>query len=345
MNFSRRDALTTGIAAAGGLMGTVIAGCTSPGIGSGNTLPRTANDGSAFGAGALAAPDRSRAQAIPSEVTKQIEQIFQAQGTTQNGVFSIQVDRNDITDVTLHGIRVTPSFQINGGFYFQSIGSGLVMMNGDMCLKTSEMLPWIDRLIAGNLIFQAEHQHFYDFSPIVWFTHFRAAGNPLQIARALKAALDVTSAPFPQTLPTNPKTPLPAMQIGQIIGANPTIGSNGVVSLNVPRANPIVLGGIRINPYLNVMTPIAFQPIGGGMAAAVSDFGMLASEIQKVVAFLRARKWDSGCLYNQETDEIPQLYFDHMFKTGDPLELAREIRSALDLMDVVCSPPSAVKMQ
>lgn len=61
---------------------------------------------------------------------------------------------------------------------------------------------------------------------------------------------------------------------------------------------------------------------------------MIASEVNPVTAFMKARTWDDGCLYNQETDEQPQLYFSHMFKTGDPLTLAREIRGGLDLMDM-----------
>jgi hypothetical protein len=46
---------------------------------------------------------------------------------------------------------------------------------------------------------------------------------------------------------------------------------------------------------------------------------------------LRLTHWH--CLYNQETDEHPQLYFDHMLKSGDAYELAREIRRGLDLTD------------
>jgi len=41
----------------------------------------------------------------------------------------------------------------------------------------------------------------------------------------------------------------------------------------------------------------------------------------------------TGCLYNQETDEHPQLYFSHEFKTGDPYALAAEIRKGLDRMN------------
>jgi hypothetical protein len=43
--------------------------------------------------------------------------------------------------------------------------------------------------------------------------------------------------------------------------------------------------------------------------------------------------WYQGCLYNQETNEAPQLYFDHMVKTGDAYQLAAEIRQGLDLTD------------
>ena len=41
--------------------------------------------------------------------------------------------------------------------------------------------------------------------------------------------------------------------------------------------------------------------------------------------------WFQGCLYNQETAEHPQLFFDHMLKVGDAYTLAREIRQGLDL--------------
>jgi hypothetical protein len=45
---------------------------------------------------------------------------------------------------------------------------------------------------------------------------------------------------------------------------------------------------------------------------------------------VRRLGWDVGCLYNQETDESPQLYFSHMFKVGDPVQLAHEVRAGLD---------------
>ncbi|WP_223642728.1 hypothetical protein [Corallococcus sp. EGB] len=53
-----------------------------------------------------------------------------------------------------------------------------------------------------------------------------------------------------------------------------------------------------------------------------------------VVRLMLLKKgWFQGCLYNQETDERPQLYFDHMLKRGNAYDLAREIRKGLDLTD------------
>ncbi len=264
-----------------------------------------------------------------------IEQIIQAQGMLANGVFSIGIDRDDLTNVRIGNVPILPAFEVNGALVFQDLGSGRVAMNSDMALKGSEINAFIDQLLLHDIVFQAEHQHFYDFNPPVWFIHFRAVGDPIQLARGVKAALNVTSTPFPQKSPSNPKSPLPTQQIGKILGGSPTIGANGVVTVDVPREDPIILGGTRINPFLNVQTTVSFEPYGGGQnAAAAPDFGMISREIQNVLEVMRRQGWDIGCLYNQETDEQPQLYFSHQFKTGDAIQLAREIRQGLNRMDV-----------
>jgi hypothetical protein len=170
---------------------------------------------------------------------------------------------------------------------------------------------------------------------MVWFVHYRAAGSAEWLATGLKAALDTTSTPFPQIMPSNPKTPLPAHEIGKILGASPQIGADGVVSYDLPRKETIWLGGYKINPYLNVAATIVFEPYGGGInAAAMPDYNFIASEVNPVVWYAQSKGWDIGCLYNQETDERPQLYFSHQFKTGNSITLAHEIRKALNMMNL-----------
>ena len=116
------------------------------------------------------------------------------------------------------------------------------------------------------------------------------------------------------------------------IGTLPS-DSPGEVSWPLDSAIAVPCSGIPINPYLNVPTSIVFEPYGGGAnAVCAPGFALIASEINPVVKFMRERRWDIGCLYNQETDERPQLYFSHQLKQGDSVELAREIRGALNLM-------------
>ncbi|MBV9270325.1 MAG: DUF1259 domain-containing protein [Candidatus Eremiobacteraeota bacterium] len=325
-NLSRREVITLGAALAGGITGSVIAGRGS--VASGAPILRTSN---------AAATNTTP----PPSVVHNIQQIINAKGTVDNGVLNIEIDRNDINNVRWRGsVPFLPSFEINGTLFFESLGGSYVMTNSDLALKSSEVDPFIDQLIRHNIEFQAEHQHFYDIEPDIWFIHFRARGTATYVAEGIKAALNVTSTPLPQAPPSNPTTPLPAEELGDIIGAKPSIGSNGVVNFDVPRREDIVLGNVHINPYLNVATSISFQPYGGGRnAVAVPDYGMIPSEINRVVGHMRSLGWDSGCLYNQETDEQPQLFFDHMVKIGDSLQLAREIRSGLNLMNVVFMTP------
>ncbi len=46
---------------------------------------------------------------------------------------------------------------------------------------------------------------------------------------------------------------------------------------------------------------------------------------------MRSQGWEINCLYNQETDEQPQLYFSHDYKVGDAYALAAEVRRGLDV--------------
>jgi hypothetical protein len=212
-------------------------------------------------------------------------------------------------------------------------------MNGDFGgLLPEEIDPFIDKLLEGGLIFQALHQHFYDLFPQVYFIHMRGVGDPLKIARALIAAVKVTGTPLPQTAPSHPTTPLPVEEIGNILGETPTVGGSGVVTVDIPRRNSVILGGIRISPFLNIATDVAFEPLGNGQTAVAADFSMVSSEVQNVMRVMRQQGWEIGCLYNQETDEQPQLYFSHTVKVGNAVELAKEVRRGLNQTNSKGSP-------
>lgn len=295
--------------------------------------------GGSIAGGLVVASSPLPAAAAPVSATdlpvKQIEQIMEAPGMMMNGILSIGINRKDL-HVSQHlpgygTIPYKPAWQNNGAFFFQSLGNGKAILNADFGgLLPKEIDPFIDKLLKGGLVLQALHQHFYDLDPQVYFIHLRGIGDPLQLARAAIAAVKGTGTPLPQSSPTKPQTSLPAKELGSILGGSPTVGDSGVVSVNVPRLNSITLSGVHINPFLNIATAINFEPLSNGQAAAAPDFSMIASEVQNVFRVMRQQGWVIGCLYNQETDEHPQLYFSHQAKVGDAVKLAKEIRKGLD---------------
>ena len=231
------------------------------------------------------------------------------------------------------GVRFTPAFEINGTLTFQPLGDDHAFFNGDLPLKPKECNPFIDAILANGLTFQAFHQHYIETRPNVWFIHWRGMGDPLRLARAVKNVLDVTSTPFPQKPPAHPSTPLEPDRLATILHGDAEVGEEGVVTVTVERTDEIVIDGIRVSPEANIYTEIQFKPLNasGSQAAAAPDFAMTAQEVTPVVRLMRRQGFFQGCLYNQETDEHPQLYFDHMLKKGDPYALAHEIRRGLDL--------------
>src|SRR5215212_410642 len=298
--------------------------------------------GSPLGGGvAVASPNGRRAiQSAASGGTlpvEQIEAIMQAEGTVMDTVLSIEIEREDLFVTGPEGIPFKPAWEIKHEFHFQPIGDNQALLNGDMALLAEELNPVIDQILANGLVFQAEHQHFFDLSPQVWFIHFRGINAPLQLAKAAAALVSVTTTPLPQHLPDNPTTPLNANALATILGGTAEIGSEGVVTVSIPRADTIVLAGVPLKPEAGAQVTVAFEPLEGGgsqYAAVAPDPGMTASEVNPTIGVLRKEGFAVHCLYNQETDEQPQLYFSHALAVGNAEDLARKVRKAINHMNL-----------
>jgi hypothetical protein len=263
-----------------------------------------------------------------------MQQILQAEGTVSNGVLVIDISRDDIGDVRGPlGVTFTPAFEIDGALTFEPLGNGRAFINGDLPQLPHATNRFIDAIIANGLTFQAFHQHYIEMSPAVWFIHWRGHGDALALARAVKSTLAVTATPFPQKPPANPTTPLDAERLATILHGDAEVGDEGVVTVTIDRRDRIVVDDIHVLPDANVSTEVEFKPTSktGSHVWAGPDFSLASREVMPVVALMRRQGWFQGCLYNQETNEHPQLYFDHMLKAGDAYELAAEIRRGLDL--------------
>src|SRR5436305_3989919 len=154
----------------------------------------------------MAASSSPASRAASGLPRKKIERALDAKGSVVHGVLSIGLGRDDITNVHIGKVPIKPAFEINGEADFQRISTNRAFVNGDIALKPNELDPFISALLRNGLTFQAEHQHLYDFNPMVWFNHFRGKGDPVKLARGLRNALKVTATPFPPAPPPHPHT-------------------------------------------------------------------------------------------------------------------------------------------
>jgi hypothetical protein len=97
-------------------------------------------------------------------------------------------------------------------------------------------------------------------------------------------------------------------------------------------ASKTPLGGMEIAPVgpMGLVTPINFQPTGGGKAAITGDFVLTGDEVNPVIKALRENGIDVTAIHSHMLAEQPRLFFLHFWANDDALKLARGLRAALD---------------
>jgi len=125
--------------------------------------------------------------------------------------------------------------------------------------KDVTLLFTFSALIKNGLTFQAFHQH-VPMHPQVWFVHFRGVGDPLALAKAVRATLTATGTPLPQAPPSNPTTPLDANRLAAILHGTASVGDEGVVTVWVYRRDRVTIDDVRVNPQANISMNIEFRP-------------------------------------------------------------------------------------
>jgi len=108
--------------------------------------------------------------------------------------YRVGFPRRDLT-VTSQGVTIRPSFALGGYAAFARYPGGHAMVMGDLVVTEAEAPAVTDALQAGGLQQTAIHKHLLAETPPVWWMHINGMGNPVALARAVKAALDTTATP------------------------------------------------------------------------------------------------------------------------------------------------------
>lgn len=268
-----------------------------------------------------------------------IEEIGRAAGTeataTRDGVVRVGWSRSDVP-VTVDGVALPPAAGLGSWAAFKALPGGKAMVMGDTVVFEDEITPAMDAAFAHDLEITALHNHFVFDRPPAYFMHVGGrADDPAALARGIRAMWDAIKrvraerkVPSDRSSEEQPDITgnydLPALD--SILGAKGEMNGK-VLKYTFERVGR--MHGVEFGASMGLSTWAAFS--GNADRSVVDgDFAMTADEVQPVMHALRTAGIHIVALHNHMTGEKPAFYFLHYWGNGDPVDLARGLRSALD---------------
>jgi hypothetical protein len=251
---------------------------------------------------------------------------------TADGVYKFSLPRRDLK-VTVEGIEIKPTFALGTWLGFKKQDEKAMVM-GDLVLTEDEVNPVMDKLFKGGINVTALHNHLMGESPRIMYLHIEGHGEPVQMAKTLRDALDLTKTPLTESEPSqSTEFPLDTKRIEQVLGYKGQV-SNGVFQISFPRAEKITENDMEIPPTMGVASPLNFQPTIESKAAITGDLVLTAEEVNPVARALRENGIKVTALHSHMLNEKPRLFFMHFWAHDNAIKLAKGLRQALDKMNV-----------
>jgi hypothetical protein len=259
--------------------------------------------------------------------------VGQAVGKTgtvmSGGVYRVGLPRTDL-HVMLDGIELKPTFALGSWVAFTPMGEQAMLM-GDLVLTEDEIEPVMKSLLESGLEITALHNHLFHAQPATFYMHVGGTGDPVKLAQSIHKALTLSKTPFNAAAPqpaTPPAIDLDTAAIDAALGAKGSI-AGGVYQVGVPRAEPVMAGGMAVPGPMGGAEAINFQPLGGGKAAITGDFILLAKEVNPVMRELRSHGIDVTALHNHMLDDNPRMFFMHFWAHDDLTKLLAGLKAAM----------------
>lgn len=146
---------------------------------------------------ATATPPPSSQQQPPPELdTAGIDAALGRKGTAEGGVYKFSVPRKET--ISDSGMVVPPAMGVTTALNFQPTGGGRAVINGDFAMTAGEVQPVLRALRQHGISVISLHNHGLNDEPRLFYTHFWAEGDAVQLAQALRPALDATNVKPPK---------------------------------------------------------------------------------------------------------------------------------------------------
>ena len=241
------------------------------------------------------------AQAADIDWTK-VDAALGKSAVVSGDVHRYGLPRSDLK-VTLDGVAIKPALALGGWVAFAPMG-GEAMVMGDLVLLDTEITPVMTSLLDGGLDITAIHNHILRASPATFYMHVGGHGDPVKMAAVIRSALASSKTPFDP--PTTGAAPAPAIdldtaKLDEIMGVKGT-ANGGVYQFGVPRRDPAVEMGMKVNGPLGGANAINFQPTGNGKAAITGDFLVTGDEVNPLIRTLRANDIEVTAIHSHMLD-------------------------------------------
>jgi Domain of Unknown Function (DUF1259) len=273
---------------------------------------------------------QSQSTASSSIDWDQVGQAIGKQGERMDGgVYRINLPRGDLS-VTSQGVQIKPGFALGSYTAFVGTGGNEAMVMGDLVLTEEEYNRVISQLQQNGIEQTAVHKHLIGESPSIWWTHIQGRGDPVDMAKAIRSALDLTGTPLKESGGSESQNlGFDTSRLDEILGHQGKT-EGGVYKYNVPRAESVTEEGVELPPAMGTATALNFQPTSQGQAAINGDFVMTEKEVNPMIRALHDNGIQVVSLHSHMLNEEPRLFFMHFWANDDAEKLAQGLRAALD---------------
>ncbi|TVZ95219.1 DUF1259 domain-containing protein [Streptomyces sp. BK340] len=261
-------------------------------------------------------------------------------GDMRRFMYHTPLPRKDLK-VYSRGIRIDPALALGTHVSFVRYADRSTLLMGDAVVTERELQHFCDVLQDHGIMQTAIHKHLLAHEPDVWWVHLHAHGHdPVAVARGLRAAFDCTGTPPATPATSSPRIDLDTAAIDAAMGVRGS--ADGVIwKSTYVRRETVTDGHVALPPGLGSTTSVNFQPLGGGRAALSGDLVMIAAEVQPALTALRRGGIELVEVHHHNLTDEPRLFFVHYWAVGDAVGLARAVRRAVDVTNVVPMPGGA----
>jgi hypothetical protein len=118
--------------------------------------------------------------------------------------------------------------------------------------------------------------------------------------------------------------------VDSALGRAGTLQPDSAYKFGFPRSDlDVTVGSVKLRPSLALGAWVAFLPVGRSESIVMGDLVLTEAEIDPVMRALQAGGVEQTALHNHLRGETPHVMYMHIMARGNPVAIARTIRTAL----------------